>query len=131
MSDTPVKELTDTERAALFTTWLKPLAPDKPPRESIVAKIAPWRHQFIEARQQGFSWAQLAKEVASKSEIGLKISPGHLKNCVAAAYEMAGEKMANGKEKTRKRHRNKKPAAATATAAAPTAGTTAAAAATK
>jgi hypothetical protein len=106
MSDTPIATFTDSDRDDLFAGWLKPLRPARPPRVTLVARIAPWRHHFTKAIEAGFTWDQLAREVATKPEIGVTVSGSHLKKCVSEAYLLAGESL-DGRGQRHRRHRRK------------------------
>ncbi len=90
MSDTP-KLLSDAERAAFLSSYLKSVKPANPPKTSAVDRISQWRHDLVGAARQGYTWRQLAREVASKPEIGLDISGDYLKKCVRDAFAAAKE----------------------------------------
>lgn len=118
VNETPTA-LTDTDRSHLFDTWLKPIKPAKTRHETLVAKLAPWRHQFADAVVAGYTWRQLADEVATKPEIGIKMSAEHLRKCICAAFQAAGETMpGQTKAKGRSRRRRAKPSTATPTSVA-------------
>jgi hypothetical protein len=119
MSETPTTTLTDTDRSRLFDTWLKPVKPAKVRAETIAEKLAPWRHQFVDAIAAGYTWKQLAIEIATKPEIGLTLSATHLKNSIYAAFAAAGETVP-GQSKAKRRHKRTRsvPPAATTRASA-------------
>ena len=93
MSTNPVPATNDAANDALFESWLKPIEPRHPTDELIVAKIAPFRRQFVAAFKRGYAWDQLAKDVASKPEIGVKVTGRVLQRYVAEAYTKAGESL--------------------------------------
>jgi hypothetical protein len=107
MSETPAGPLTDTDRNRLFDTWLKPIQPAKPRLETVVEKLAPWRRQFADAVAAGYTWRQLAEEVAAKPEIGIKISAEHLRKSIFTAFQAAGE-TTPGQIKAKRRNRRQR-----------------------
>jgi hypothetical protein len=109
MSDTSTATLTDADRDRVFGAWLKPIKPAKSHKETVPEKLTPWRHQFVGAIAAGYTWEQLATEVATKPEIGMKISAKHLKNSIYAAFKAAGETMP-GQTKAKRRHARTRPA---------------------
>lgn len=103
MAETP-EIITDEQRKATFATWISTHKPEKPPRQTLITRVAPWRHEFIAAIAQGYSWDQLAKEIAPKPEIGINVTGAHLKRCVYRAFAAAKELVPGGrKERARKR----------------------------
>lgn len=109
MSDTP-KTYSDAERAAFLSGWLKSVKPANPPKPSAVERIGEWRHELVAAVRQGYTWRQLAREVAAKPEIGLTVSGTYLKKCVHDAFVAAKE--TPPPELRGKRHRKAKKLAA-------------------
>lgn len=106
MNGKPTETLADSDRSALFISWLRSVTPARSPKETIVTKVAPWRRHFTDAIAAGYSWRQLAKQVAPKPEIGIKTSAAHLKKCVRKAFIDAGESMPEEpKKKIRRRAR--------------------------
>jgi hypothetical protein len=95
MSDTS-NELSAEQRKAAFATWLKPLQPANPTRNTMLTRVAPWRHEFAEAIAAGYTWPQLAKEIAPKPEIGVKTSGDHLRKSVLKAFKDAKEPLPPG-----------------------------------
>lgn len=97
MSDTQ-DPMSIEERRAVFAAWLKPM----PTRITIMDRIAPWRHQFAKANAAGYTWDQLAKEIATKPEIGVQITGNHLKKCVHLAFRAANERSPNAAKRKRR-----------------------------
>ena len=90
MPDTSTN-LTREQRKAAVANWLNPIQPAKRQRVTLVDKLSPWRLEFVEAIQAGYSWEQLAKNVAKQPEIGVTITGSYLKQCIREAYVAAKE----------------------------------------
>jgi hypothetical protein len=114
MPDTP-PNLTREQRKAAVANWLGPIPPAKPQRVTLIQKLSPWRLEFVEAIQAGYSWQQLAEHVAKQPEIGVNVSGGFLKECIRNAFIAAKEPVPA--EARAKKTPKKKPTATEATSA--------------
>jgi hypothetical protein len=91
-----------------MTGWLARIP--KPPRDTMLSRIAPWRHEFMQAIAAGYTWAQLAQSVAPQPEIGVTTTAEHLRKCVRAAFALANEPFPGTR---RRRHRRRAQKSAT------------------
>ncbi len=90
--------LSQPTAAAVFTEIKQGIMPAEPTQKALIERLAPYSRVLLNAREEGYSYQQLATILADP-KIGIELSPSKIKKYLLARKSRAEKRKAQAQPK--------------------------------